>query len=380
MIQAVNDVHSVKPEPGPEITTIDLFAGAGGLTQGLRQAGPFRPVAAVEMDLAASATFAQNHGNVVHVGDIIDWVESGQVPEADVVVGGPPCQGFSRLNRYRDGDERNQLWRYYMETVRLAQPKYFVLENVAAMFNAPEFAMLQEAFAAGGMLEDYTIDAQVLNARDFGAPQSRRRAIVLGRRKDAPAAGIPEPTHDRYTWVPAGDVFGRTSAQVRRTEFEETRSIVFRGESLPGPYTTRELHITRKYAPLSLERFRAIPPGGNRFDLPDELLSPCWRKHTSGAGDVMGRMHLDRPSVTVRTEFFKPEKGRYLHPTANRAITHKEAALLQGFPDSYVWVGTKTQIARQIGNAVPVQLGRAIGAHLVSAVDGTHTGTVSRLF
>lgn len=362
------------------IDTIDLFSGAGGLTEGLRQAGSFRPVAAVEMDLAAAATFAHNHGDVVHVGDITDWVESGQVPLADVVVGGPPCQGFSRLNRYREGDQRNELWRYYMKTVQLAEPKYFVLENVAAMFKAPEFSMLQEAFAEGGLLENYSIDAQVLNAADFGAPQSRRRAIVLGRRKDMPAVGLPEPTHDRKTWVTTAAVFSRTSAQVRRTEFEEVRRINFRAEDLPGPYTTRELHITRKYAQLSLDRFRAIPPGGNRFDLPDDLLSPCWRNHTSGAGDVMGRMHLDRPSVTVRTEFFKPEKGRYLHPTANRAITHKEAALLQGFPDHYVWIGSKAQIARQIGNAVPVQLGRAIGGQIVRALQGTADDVVTRLF
>lgn len=366
--------------PQPEIRTIDLFAGAGGLTEGLKQAGPFLPVAAVEMDLAASATFAQNHGDVVHVGDIAEWVESGVVPEADVVVGGPPCQGFSRLNRYRQGDERNQLWRYYMETVKLSKPRYFVLENVAAMFNTPEFAMLQAAFSKGGLLEDYTIDADVLNAADFGAPQARRRAIVLGRRRDIPAVGLPDSTHDRNTWVPAATVFDRTSAQVRRTEFEEVRTLTFRDEVLPGPYTTRELHITRKYAQLSLDRFRAIPPGGNRFSLPDDLLSPCWRNHTTGAGDVMGRMHLDRPSVTVRTEFFKPEKGRYLHPTANRAITHKEAALLQGFPDHYIWIGSKTQIARQIGNAVPVRLGEAIGGQIAAAMSGSELSSSRRLF
>lgn len=370
---------SVEPEI-ETIKTIDLFAGAGGLTEGLKQAGPFTPVAAVEMDLAASATFAQNHGDVVHVGDIIEWVESGKVPQADVVVGGPPCQGFSRLNRYRDGDERNQLWRYYMETVRLAQPQYFVLENVAAMFNTPEFGMLQESFREGGLLEGYSIDARVLNAADFGAPQSRRRAIVLGRRKGAQPIGLPTPTHERGTWVTADSVFGRTTAQVKRTDFEVTRNIRFREELLPGPYTTRELHVTRKYAQLSLDRFRAIPPGGNRFDLPDELLSPCWRRHKSGAGDVMGRMHLDRPSVTVRTEFYKPEKGRYLHPTANRAITHKEAALLQGFPDQYVWIGSKAQIARQIGNAVPVPLGRALGEQIVKAMSGTTDDLVGQLF
>ena len=102
----------------------------------------------------------------------------------------------------------------------------------------------------------------------------------------------------------------------------------------------------------------------NRFDLPDDLKAPCWRTHTKGSGDVMGRLWWDRPSVTIRTEFWKPEKGRYLHPEQDRAITHYEAALLQGFSPLRKWVGTKTSIGRQIGNAVPVPLARAIARHL----------------
>jgi DNA (cytosine-5)-methyltransferase 1 len=103
----------------------------------------------------------------------------------------------------------------------------------------------------------------------------------------------------------------------------------------------------------------------NRFDIPDHLLARCWREHTSGSVDVMGRLSWDKPSVTIRTEFFKPEKGRYLHPTEHRALTHHEAARIQGFPDDYKWVGSKVSIARQIGNAVPIPLGRAIGQHLL---------------
>src|SRR5690606_9118928 len=108
-----------------------------------------------------------------------------------------------------------------------------------------------------------------------------------------------------------------------------------------GKYTAHELHITRKYTPLSRERFEHIPYGGNRFNLPDELKAPCWIKHTSGSADVMGRLVWDRPSVTIRTEFFKPEKGRYLHPEENRALSHLEAARLQGFPDTFEWCGPK---------------------------------------
>ena len=121
---------------------------------------------------------------------------------------------------------------------------------------------------------------------------------------------------------------------------------------------------------MSLKRFASIPEKGNRFNLPDELLAPCWRKHRTGTADVMGRLHLDKPSVTIRTEFFKPEKGRYLHPTEDRAITHYEAALIQGFPENYQWVGTREEIARQNGNAVPIPLGKAIGRQLQTAFSG----------
>ncbi|EUA26965.1 C-5 cytosine-specific DNA methylase family protein [Mycobacterium intracellulare 1956] len=117
---------------------------------------------------------------------------------------------------------------------------------------------------------------------------------------------------------------------------------------------------------MSLARYRAIPEGGNRKDLPDELLSPCWRDHRGGSGDVMGRLVWDKPAVTIRTEFWKPEKGRYLHPVAHRPITLFEGALLQGFPEDYLWCGSKADIGRQIGNAVPIGLAAAIGQHILN--------------
>ena len=116
-----------------------------------------------------------------------------------------------------------------------------------------------------------------------------------------------------------------------------------------------------------MERYKAIPTGGNRFDLmrnrPD-ITPACWLEKPTGTTDVMGRLWWDRPAATIRTEFFKPEKGRYLHPTAHRVITHREAARLQTFPDSYVFEGSKIEIARQIGNAVPPLLGKAIAEYL----------------
>jgi len=147
---------------------------------------------------------------------------------------------------------------------------------------------------------------------------------------------------------------------------------------VPGTFKWLDLHFGRNPRELSLQRYDCIPPGGGRFDLPDELLSECWRNKPTGTTDVMCRMRWDAPSLTIRTEFFKPEKGQYLHPQwdledpskrVNRVITHLEAAQLQDFPESFVWCGSKTEIARQIGNAVPVGLAAAVAKQIHDAFD-----------
>ncbi len=348
------------------MTVLDLFAGAGGLSAGLGLQGGYSTVEAVEMDVAAAATYQQNHpGADVFVGPIQEWLRTRDVPSVDVIVGGPPCQGFSTLGKQHAEDERNTLWREYARTIVRARPRYFVVENVAAFMKSAQYQQFLDAVEPGAELADYAFQARVLNAADHGAFQARKRAVLIGHHRDLPFPGWPEPTHaDAHRTV--REAFRGLDGAWNSLELPE-RTHTFKGMVLPGVFRTHELHLGRDYSPTSRARFRSIPPGGNRFDLPDELLPPCWRRHTSGSGDVMGRLRWDRPSVTIRTEFFKPEKGRYLHPEENRAITHYEAAVLQGFPRDYKWVGSKTSIARQIGNAVPIPLGAAIGARLLEA-------------
>ena len=302
----------------------------------------------------------------VYAGGIEEWLAEEKVPEVDLVVGGPPCQGFSQLNRDRVGVERNSLWEKYAVTISRAQPKWFVMENVSTFLKAPEYQQLLSWAEPEGLLSDYVVDARVLLAADYGRHPERRRAVVIGHRRDVAAPGCPRATHSRGSHLTVAEAFNEVRRAVTDIDLP-ARTIDFAGRSLPGPFRSDELHLTREYQELSRLRFREIPAEGNRFDLPDELKTPCWRSHTSGSGDVMGRLYADRPSVTIRTEFFKPEKGRYLHPTEHRAITHFEAARLQGFPDDYLWVGTKTEIARQIGNAVPLALGQALGAMIAQA-------------
>lgn len=351
--------------PG-QLRTIDLFAGCGGLTAGFVSTGYYRPVAAVEFDLAAAATYAANFGEEhVHWGDIAEWV-LGDLPDADVIIGGPPCQGFSNLNKQRGGgDKRNTLWQRYVDTIVAVEPRAFLVENVDRFAYSAEYQQLLSETEPGGRLEDYELDMHVVRATDFGAAQLRRRTIVIGTHRDLPRIEVPRGRRPVDEWTTVKDVLHDITAHVDpgSKHLPDSTTEAF-DQTLPGTFKSPDLHVTRHYTDLSLQRFAHIGTGGNRLSLPDHLKAKCWLGHDTGSLDVMGRMHWGKPSVTIRTEFFKPEKGRYLHPDEPRAITHHEAARLQGFPDDFLWCGTKLQIARQIGNAVPVSLATAMAIHL----------------
>lgn len=351
------------------LKVIDLFAGAGGMSLGLtdpRFCGGFTSVLAVDNDLAATKTYAANFGDHAICVDIEEWLlGKPEVPQADVVIGGPPCQGFSLLNKQRQGDARRQLWQPYMDVVELSGASVFVIENVAELKTSPEHDLIcQRADAMG-----FRTKSDVLLAADFGSPQTRKRTVIIGWRKDlqdpafppAPThAAAPKPGSNVKPWQTVRDAIGDLPDPVGTDP---------RAEAAP-----LDLHFGRNPTALSRARYRAVPPGGNRFDLQRNALHltpDCWIRKTSGGTDLFGRLWWERPSVTIRTEFFKPEKGRYLHPDQDRPITHREAARLMGFPDDFMFVGSKTEIARQIGNAVPPHLGGAIGLVVRDLLEGT---------
>jgi DNA (cytosine-5)-methyltransferase 1 len=356
-------------------TLIDLFAGCGGMTAGFARHG-FTPVLAVEHDLHAAATYAANFGeDHMHWGDIAQ-VRDEDIPAADVVIGGPPCQGFSNLGSKDVDDPRNQLWKQFLRVVQIARPQVFVIENVDRFRNSAEFQLLLDE-ADGGMIADYTLTHAHLLAADFGVPQRRTRTIVIGSRIGA--VQHPTPTHARAAdegrapWRTVREAIAALPERPATTELPAARTEFF-GQSVPGVFKWLDLHFGRTPRELSLQRYDHVPPGGGRFDLPAELLPRCWREKRTGTTDVMGRMRWDQPSLTIRTEFFKPEKGRYLHPQwdredpanrVNRVITHLEAALLQEFPETFAWCGSKIRIAKQIGNAVPVGLAAAIAGRVL---------------
>ena len=353
---------------------VDVFAGCGGITEGFRQAG-FDPVMAVEWNPAAAATYVSNFGDHVSCADIAGLPDDA-FPSADVVVGGPPCQGFSNLGTRDPNDPRNLLWRQYVRVVRLARPMAFVLENVPQFLKSDQFRLFVE-WTQGGPLRDYELAAGVLNAADYGVPQSRRRAVVIGSRSGRPS--LPPPTHGRRDtsapWATVRDALAGIPFETGPTTLPDQRL----ESGILGPFKVSQLHLSRRPWEVSLRRYDFIPPGGGRFDLPEYLLPECWKNKPTGTVDVMGRMEWDSPSVTIRAEFFKPEKGRYLHPQwdandpekrVNRSISHWEAARLQSFPDDFVWCGSKIEIAKQIGNAVPPLLAEVVARHLARSVLG----------
>lgn len=346
-----------------DVTIVDVFSGAGGLSLGFKFAIPdSRTVLAVEVDPMAANTFARNFDCDLMIGPI---EKCRELPHAEILLGGPPCQGFSRLGRSTDETKRqelNELWRVYIEVARQIRPLAFVIENVPEFLRSPQFSNLCSVMSSDPILSKYSYSFGTLDAADYGVPQHRVRALVVAILDSEPVEQ-PPVTHGRgpstkpYTTV--RDAIG----DLPLCPVGKSPAIDMKG--------SQNLHFGRDALPSSIERYRAIPEGGNRFDLarnrPD-LLPRCWASKASGTTDVMGRLWWDKPSCTIRTEFFKPEKGRYLHPVADRAITHREAARLQSFPDSFVFEGSKADIARQIGNAVPPALATVVARQIANRI------------
>ena len=252
------------------------------------------------------------------------------------------------------------------------------MENVPQFKKSQEYAKLVRETRSKGALAGYELQDFVIRAHDHGTPQSRRRAIIVGRKKGEPAIQIPAASkeislrkalkglslsatpHDK--WVKVISTFTETSA------FGGTCLQPGETRRIEGPYSgTATLHVQGPLSAKLREMVRNIPEGGGRLDLPEELQYDCWKRGTYNGSDVMGRLSWDKPSVTIRTQFYKPDKGRFIHPTEHRTITYAEAARIQGFPDNYIWYGGLPSIAKQIGNAVPVPLGKMLGLAVFTA-------------
>jgi DNA (cytosine-5)-methyltransferase 1 len=319
------------------------------MTLGFEATGRFRSIFAVEWDAPAAETYRRNFGDHIVAAPIEDV---DRFPRADVVIGGPPCQGFSPLNMLGVGLERRSLWREYLRALDDAQPGVFVMENVPELLRSAEY----HAFADAARDLGFHVEGRILNAADYGVPQRRRRAFVIGSRIGAPR------------W-PSAEFFPPDAVPLGGKPWRTFREAV---AGLPLAPSGQNWHNPRNPRDVSLERYRTIPnEGEGRFDLaarrPD-ITPDCWLRKKTGSTDVFGRLWWDRPAYTIRTEFYKPEKGRYLHPSEHRPITIREAARCMSFPDEFELPEDQpmTTVAKQVGNAVPPLLAQRV-ADLVAA-------------
>lgn len=342
-----------KKSPGTkkQLTAVDLFSGCGGLSCGLKEAG-FHVAAAVEIDGKAQATYKLNHPTVrLYDQDIrtLDpkkvmgdaGLKSGQL---DLLAGCPPCQGFSRLRTKNQKtsvrDDRNNLVAEFVRFVTVLRPKTIMLENVPALAKDGRFTRIRNQLTALG----YKIVVHVLDAADYEVPQRRKRLIMLASRIHKPQVAPKAASRVTVRQALAG---------------------------VGAPSRTRDkLHGMGENRSQAVRDLIALIPknGGSRSDLGQEHQLDC-HKRSDGFNDVYGRMAWDEVSPTITSGCHNPSKGRFLHPSYNRTITLREAALLQGFPKSYAFDTShgKEAIALMIGNALPPPF---IAAHAGALRDG----------
>ncbi|MBX9659137.1 MAG: DNA cytosine methyltransferase [Nitrospiraceae bacterium] len=357
-------------------TAIDLFCGAGGLSTGLEMAG-FKVLAGNDIFEAAGATFSHNHPVAKFLGGPIQDLsverllnETGlKKGELTVMAGGPPCQAYSVYNHQRSMfDARATLFREYLRLVDGLRPAWILMENVTGIYSisgGEAVRAIKSELAALG----YNVKEKVLKAEDYGVPQERRRVVFIGNRIGAPISH-PEPTHGpgRKPYV---TIFNAIGDLPPLANGEEPHEIGYATPARCDYQRTlrenRELvtnHVAPRLGRINIERLKHIPMGGSWRDIPFDLLPKGMKRaKRSDHTKRYGRMSWDGLSCTVLTKC-DIHWGAYIHPEQDRAISVREAARLQSFPDYFEFMGSKTEQYVQVGNAVPPLLGKAIGDHL----------------
>ena len=344
---------------------VDLFCGAGGFSLGAIQAG-FEVWAAVEYFRHAAATYRKQIRNfsgreiAMFESDILELdprelmdVAGLREGRCGLLLGGPPCQGFSshRLGSSGVDDPRNTLLLRYFAFLKAIRPKVFLLENVPGMLQAKHAAYVKK-FQAMARSCGYEVQEPVLiNARDYGVPQNRKRAFIVGHNPRRVAFDInwpPKPTHgDPARSGPGG-----------RLQPWRTASVAF--ERPAPPNDLNDVHMS--HGPELTAVFESTPLNGGSRSQSNRLL-PCHKSH-DGHKDVYGRIDPSRPSPTMTAACINPSKGRFVHPTEHHGITARQAARLQSFPDEFTFEGGLMASGIQIGNAVPVRLSKVLCDHL----------------
>jgi len=349
------------------MNAIDLFAGCGGLSLGFEMAD-FNVVFAVEHDESIAKSYKLNHPTAkILVADIQKLpleTFAEYVGKIAVVIGGPPCQGFSQKGqRKTTNDERNFLFKYFLSVVAFLQPQYFVIENVPNLLTTAN-SYFKHEIETLCKNHNYFLEMGILNAADFGVPQNRRRAVILGKR-NAAAPKLPQPQSKKVTiWDAIGDLaFLAAGEGVHEGEYRLPAKTAYQKKLRKGSKILYN-HVATKHSALALERLNLIPPNSGKEALPAEHLTKSIYSGT------WTRMCKDELSATITTRFDTPSSGKFTHPYLHRAITVREAARIQSFPDTFQFIGTKGSQMKQVGNAVPPLLARAVAQTIMHDIKG----------
>jgi DNA (cytosine-5)-methyltransferase 1 len=357
-----------------EYTFVDLFSGAGGMSLGFQAVG-FKCVAAIDHDEFAFATYSLNFGHHISRSEI---TEETTIPQPLVIIGGPPCQGFSSAGLRRADDQRNSLVRVFAEIIASARPKAFVFENVEGFLTADDgkrvFDLLDVLIAAG-----YRIHLRKLNAANYGIPQHRKRVIAIGGLGWDPS--FPEATHMAY---------GAPGTTRTHTHLPKCPTLLDALASLPTPALeppgTPQGHYAREMSSIDIERIHRLLPGQTMRDLPKELWHNSYARRANRrvADGTPTENRGGAPAGVRRLQGLEPSKAitsgavtEFVHPVEDRYLTLRECARIQTFPDTFVFSGDGPSCALQIGNAVPPKLAEVIGKSLIADFESSHSKTLN---
>ena len=358
------------------IKTIDLFSGCGGFSCGFEKAG-YEIITAVEFDKDIAKSYARNHPKTQVIADDIKNVDNSQVFHAnyaDVIIGGPPCQGFSmagariRKNGFME-DPRNYLFKHYFNIVKLVRPKAFVIENVKGILtlkNGEIFNEIVKAFTDPDNFDGkpYHIHYKLMKAKECGIPQARERVVIIGAQNDFDIEDLFERAKNNIlqqtpTYFNPVTVWDAISNLPEPTEDGIVCDIRANSEYqtfLKSSDNRTTNHVKTAHSRTAIDRMSQIRIDQNYLSLNETI-------HSVHSGSY-GRLNPNGIASTITTRFDTPSGGKFTHPYQNRTITPREAARIQSFPDDFEFVGNKTIVCRQIGNAVPPKLAYVI-AHMI---------------
>lgn len=358
---------------------IDLFAGVGGLSYGFSILDDFNIVAANEIEKDISIAYTMNHPDVnmlnCDIKDLTEDVIRKAVGDQkiDIIVGGPPCQSYSTVGKRRL-DDRANLFLEYKRILEIVQPKAFVFENVVGILSMDRghlFERVQSVFQELG----YSLKFQVLDAVNYGVPQHRERVILVGFKGENNFV-YPEETHGdnipgKLPWVTYGDALCDLPALKSGQEdnsYATDPSNDFQNFVRKGNTTTTSEHNAPKNGDHLIKIMEALEDGQSKDDLPEEI------RPKSGYGNTYAKLWWDKPSTTITRNFACPSSSRCIHPRDSRAMSIREGARLQSFPDDYVFYGSDSMKRLEIGNAVPPLLSVAIAKQMLIAMNGQKDG------